>query len=79
MAGDYFRGFPALWNAVAFYFFLIKPPTWLAALLIAALAALTFAPLKFLASRAGKAVSPPQYRRPGRLVRARSCRARAAA
>ena len=48
MAGDYFRGFPALWNAVAFYFFLIKPPTWLAALLIAALAALTFAPLKFL-------------------------------
>jgi phosphatidylcholine synthase len=48
LVGNYFRGFPALWNAVAFYFFLIKPPSWLAVLLITALAALTFAPLKFL-------------------------------
>src|SRR2546423_744181 len=48
LAGNYFRGFPALWNAVAFYLFLLKPAAWLAAVAIVLLAALTFAPLKFL-------------------------------
>jgi phosphatidylcholine synthase len=48
LAGNYFRGFPALWNAVAFYLFLLKPLPWLAALVIVALAVLTFASFKFL-------------------------------
>lgn len=45
---NYFRGFPALWNAAAFYLFLLKPAPWLAVAIIAALAVLTFAPFKFL-------------------------------
>jgi phosphatidylcholine synthase len=44
----YFRGFPALWNAAAFYLFLIRPPPWVAAVVILALAVLTFVPFKFL-------------------------------
>jgi phosphatidylcholine synthase len=45
---NYFRGFPALWNAAAFYLFLLKPMPWLAAIIVVALAALTFVPFKFL-------------------------------
>ena len=45
---NYFRGFPALWNAVAFYLFLLKPTPWLAAAAIIVLAVLTFVPFKFL-------------------------------
>jgi phosphatidylcholine synthase len=48
LAGNYFRGFPALWNAAAFYLFLTKPAPWLAALIVVTLAALTFASFKFL-------------------------------
>ncbi len=44
----YFRGFPALWNVAAFYLFLLRPPPWLAAALIVALAALTFVPFHVL-------------------------------
>lgn len=44
----YFRGFPALWNAVAFYLFVLKPAAWIAAGAIVILALLTFAPIKFL-------------------------------
>ena len=40
----YFRGFPALWNVAAFYLFLLRPAPWLAAFIVAALAALTFVP-----------------------------------
>ncbi len=29
---NHFRGFPALWNAAAFYLFLLHPPPWLASL-----------------------------------------------
>jgi phosphatidylcholine synthase len=47
-ADNYFRGFPALWNAVAFYLFVLKPAPWLGATSIAVLAVLTFAPFKFL-------------------------------
>jgi phosphatidylcholine synthase len=47
-ADNYFRGFPALWNAVAFYLFVLKPAPWLAAALIVALTALSFVPFKFL-------------------------------
>jgi phosphatidylcholine synthase len=48
LAGNYFRGFPALWNVVAFYLFLLRPGPWLAGFIILGLAALTFAPIKFL-------------------------------
>lgn len=45
---NYFRGFPALWNAVAFYLFVLKPVPWLAAAAIIVLAILTFVPFKFV-------------------------------
>lgn len=45
---SYFRGFPALWNVVAFYLFLLKPAPWLGAVAIAVLAAATFAPIHFV-------------------------------
>jgi len=45
---NYFRGFPALWNAVAFYLFVLKPAPWLTAALTIVLAVLTFMPFKFL-------------------------------
>jgi phosphatidylcholine synthase len=47
-ADGYFRGFPVLWNVVAFYLFLLRPPSWLGALAIIALSAATFAPLYFI-------------------------------
>lgn len=45
---NHFRGFPALWNAAAFYLFLLHPPPVLASLGIAVLIALTFAPIHVL-------------------------------
>ena len=45
---SYFCGFPALWNVVAFYLFLLKPAPWLGAFAIAVLAAATFAPIHFI-------------------------------
>ncbi len=47
-ADNYFRGFPALWNAAAFYLFLLRPAPWLTTVIVAALAVLTFTPFKFL-------------------------------
>jgi phosphatidylcholine synthase len=47
-ADNYFRGFPALWNAAAFYLFLLRPAPWLAVAAVLVLAALTFAPFKFV-------------------------------
>jgi phosphatidylcholine synthase len=41
---NHFRGFPALWNAAAFYLFLLHLPSVLSTLGIAVLIALTFAP-----------------------------------
>jgi phosphatidylcholine synthase len=41
---NHFRGFPALWNAAAFYLFLLHPPPVIASIAIAVLIALTFAP-----------------------------------
>jgi len=45
---SYFRSFPALWNVAAFYLFLLKPAPWLGAIMIAMLAAATFAPIHFV-------------------------------
>ncbi|CAN5523445.1 phosphatidylcholine synthase [soil metagenome] len=42
---NHFRGFPALWNAAAFYLFLLHPAPWLASLIVIALIVLTFVPL----------------------------------
>jgi phosphatidylcholine synthase len=47
-ADNFFRGFPALWNAAAFYLLLLKPAPWLAAGSIALLIVLTFVPFKFV-------------------------------
>jgi phosphatidylcholine synthase len=44
-ADNHFRGFPALWNAAAFYLFLLHPSKALASLAVAALIVLTFVPL----------------------------------
>src|SRR5690349_3331807 len=40
----YFRGFPALWNVTAFYFFVFKPEPWVGAATVITLAVLTFVP-----------------------------------
>jgi len=47
-ADNYFRGFPGVWNLAAFYLYVLEPSEWTAAAMIAVLAALTFAPIKFL-------------------------------
>jgi phosphatidylcholine synthase len=47
-ADNYFRGFPAVWNLGAFYLYVIEPPSWLAAVMVFGLAALSFAPIKFV-------------------------------
>jgi phosphatidylcholine synthase len=45
---NHFRGFPALWNAAAFYLFLLKPPPVVGSVLLAALVILTFVPFNVL-------------------------------
>ena len=45
---NHFRGFPALWNAVAFYLFMLRLPPALSTLAVAALIVLTFAPFHVL-------------------------------
>src|ERR1700716_2572646 len=47
-ADNHFRGFPALWNAAAFYLFLLHLPPGLSSLAIAVLIALTFVPFHVL-------------------------------
>src|ERR1700761_2801515 len=41
---NHFRGFPALWNAAAFYLFLLQLPPALSSLAVAVLIVLTFVP-----------------------------------
>ncbi|MDO9061942.1 MAG: phosphatidylcholine synthase [Bradyrhizobium sp.] len=45
---NHFRGFPALWNAAAFYLFLLHPRPWLASLMVAVLIILTFVPINVM-------------------------------
>ena len=47
-ADYYFRGFPALWNVVAFYLFLLHLPPTLATFVVAGLIVLTFVPIHVL-------------------------------
>jgi phosphatidylcholine synthase len=49
---NYFRGFPAVWNLAAFYLYLLEPPEWAAAVSIAILAGLSFAPIAVWAALA---------------------------
>src|ERR1700752_2745351 len=45
---NHFRGFPALWNAAAFFLFLLHLPPVISTLVVALLIALTFAPFHVL-------------------------------
>jgi phosphatidylcholine synthase len=45
---NYFQGFPALWNLVAFYLFAIGADPIVGAAVVIALALLTFAPVHFV-------------------------------
>lgn len=45
---NYFRGFPALWNLVAFYLFVVQAGEAAGAVVVAAMVALTFAPVHFV-------------------------------
>jgi phosphatidylcholine synthase len=47
-ADNHFRGFPALWNAAAFYLFLLHLPPALSSLVVAVLIAATFIPFHVL-------------------------------
>jgi phosphatidylcholine synthase len=47
-ADNYFRGFPALWNVVAFYLFIGRPGDVASIVTICLFAALTFAPVHFV-------------------------------
>lgn len=45
---NYFRGFPGVWNLMAFYLLLLKPLPWIAVTAVALFVALTFLPLRFV-------------------------------
>lgn len=45
---NYFRGFPALWNVVALYLFVAQPGPVAGAVAVAALSAMSFAPVRFV-------------------------------
>jgi len=45
---NHFRGFPAVWNLIAFYLYVLQPPQWGGAAMVAIFAALTFIPVKFV-------------------------------
>jgi phosphatidylcholine synthase len=45
---NHFRGFPAVWNLVAFYLFILTPPPWVGAVAVAVFGLLTFAPVEFV-------------------------------
>ena len=47
-ADNFFRGFPALWNVVAFYLCMLRPGQMAGAITIGVLSALTFAPIHFV-------------------------------
>jgi phosphatidylcholine synthase len=47
-ADNYFMGFPAVWNLIAFYLLMLRPEPWLTASAVVIFAALQFAPVKFM-------------------------------
>ena len=44
----YFRGFPAIWNIVVLYFFILGSNVWINLIVIIILSILTFIPFKFV-------------------------------
>jgi phosphatidylcholine synthase len=48
LPGNYFRGFPGLWNLATFYLFLLRPDPWIGVLFVVVLVGLTFAPFRFI-------------------------------
>lgn len=48
MKNNAFRGFPVVWNAVVFLYFVFDPPAWAVVAVTLLLAALTFAPVAFV-------------------------------
>lgn len=48
MEGNWFRGFPALWNVAILYLFVFRPPSPVSAVIVAALIVLMFAPVAFV-------------------------------
>jgi phosphatidylcholine synthase len=47
-ADNFFRGFPAIWNLVAFYLLLLHPTPSIAAAVVVLLAVLAFMPIRFV-------------------------------
>jgi phosphatidylcholine synthase len=47
-ADNYFRGFPAVWNLIAFYLLLLRPAPWIAGVVVSLFAVLTFVPVRFV-------------------------------
>jgi phosphatidylcholine synthase len=47
-ADNFFLGFPALWNIVAFYLFMLQPGEWTAAIVVGVFLLLTFVPVHFV-------------------------------
>jgi phosphatidylcholine synthase len=47
-ADNHFRGFPAVWNLIAFYLLLLRPGPVVTAATVAAFAVLTFVPVRFV-------------------------------
>jgi phosphatidylcholine synthase len=47
-ADRFFRGFPALWNVIAFYLFMLQPGQGTGAVIVGVFAVLTFAPVAFV-------------------------------
>jgi phosphatidylcholine synthase len=47
-ADNYFMGFPAVWNVVVFYLFLLQPPVWIGSLIVIVFCVLTFVPFPFV-------------------------------
>ena len=45
---NYFRGFPGVWNLVAFYLLLLQPEPWIAFAAVALFVVLTFVPVRFV-------------------------------
>jgi phosphatidylcholine synthase len=48
LPGNYFRGFPAIWNTAAFYLLLLRPSPFWSTVTVAALAVATFLPFPFI-------------------------------
>lgn len=47
-ADNFFRGFPAVWNVIAFYLFMLQPGPLASAIVVGVFAGLTFAPIHFV-------------------------------